>query len=106
MTQLASIQGESTSNGLSPGIKCRAGWRHIAWDGNVYVRVINSVTYWVAVLQCTCGVWRVTKYTPNTGLRVGVHKYDYTSARDYPNDKTQEECLQLWLESLLTKGDE
>lgn len=102
VSQIPSIQAEiSAKQKVSPGVRCRAGWRHTGLDGHVYIRSVNGTVYWVAVLQCTCGVWRITKYTPNTGQRVGGHKYDYKDANDYPKDLTQEECAELWLKSML-----
>jgi hypothetical protein len=89
--------------GLEPGYVCKAFWRHGAFSGGVYVRRINEVTYWVAVLECKCGTWRTTKYTPNTGQRVGGHRYWRSKRTAYPTDLSQEECMARVLAAMLVK---
>jgi len=89
--------------GLEPGYVCKAFWRHGAFSGGVYVRVINNVTYWVAVFECKCGTWRTTKYTPNTGQKVGGHRYWRSNKADYPKDLSQDECMARVLAAMLIK---
>lgn len=95
-----SIQGEQRRAKLGLGILCRASWRHVDWDGQVYVRTIQGVTYWVAVLECThCGTVRITRYEPQTWAQVGSHRYEYLP--EYPRDVSQDDCRAQWLNSLV-----
>lgn len=91
---------------ITPGVRCKAGWRHTAFEGNVYVRRIDGVTYWVEVVRCECQTWRTTKYFPNTGVQVGQRRYWRPKDADWPDDLSQEDCRRAVLESMLVDETE
>lgn len=88
---------------VTPGIRCKAGWRHTNFTGHVYLQTINGVNYWVEVVRCDCLTWRTTKFLPNTGIKVGQRKYWRPHDADWPDDMTQEDCQRVVLESMLTE---
>jgi hypothetical protein len=100
--KVVSIQTERRkANPASPGVKCKAQWRHGNLNGNVWQTTINGVVYWLAVLACDCGTVRTTRYVPHTWEKVGSHKYWRADDSDYPDDMTHEECRVAYLNSIL-----
>lgn len=91
---------------VTPGIRCKAGSRHTDFDGHVYVRVINGITYWVEVVQCKCLTWRTTKFYPNTGVMVDRSNYWRPKDSDWPEDMSKEDCQRVVLESMLIDENE
>lgn len=107
-TKVVSITGEKHGAGIqsvSPGIRCKAGWRHTSFEGAVYVRTINDVRYWVEVVQCACLTWRTTKFVPNTGVKVGPRKYWRPKDADWPDDMSQEDCQAVVLRAMLVSEE-
>lgn len=90
---------------VTPGIRCKAGYRHTSFDGGVYVRTINGVDYWVEIVRCECLTVRTTKFVPGTGVKVGVRQYWRPKDADWPDDLTPEECTAIVLRSMLVNEE-